>query len=280
MPRLRTLLSSIILLIVSPLLLHAQAEKPQWRYEGPRVGVDLSRFLMSGFQKAKRTGWEVQADIPWRGNFFPTIEIGSQKYDDAKDNFHYLNKGLYGRLGLDVNILKFESLTDYDLLFIGTRYGYSRFKHSADEIKIPGYWGDLVTSFPEKNMNAHWAEVVFGMKGELFSNFFIGWSVRAKFILSKTKDPNMPPYVIPGIGKTTSEVPFDFSFGAYYRFPIKRTKTIPKPLQMGSKSDPEEDEEEQNLPGSNQEGRSNSGGSRSFGGSNGTSSGSGRIPRL
>ncbi len=263
MPQARTFLFIFISLIISAGQLLAQPAKPEWRYEGPRVGIDLSRFLMSGFQHASRTGWEVQADIPWKGNFFPTVEFGTQQFDDKKDNFRYQNNGFYGRAGIDLNILKFESLSDGDLLFVGARYGYSRFKHWASDVVIPNYWGDYYGSIPERNMNAHWAEIVFGMKGELAHNFFIGWSLRAKILFSKSKDPVMSPYIIPGMGKTTGDIPFDFSFGVYYRFPLRKTQTLPKPLQMGGKSNDDEEEDDQfnNSGGSYNQGGFNRGGS-------------------
>jgi hypothetical protein len=110
-------------------------------------------------------------------------------------------------------------------------------------------------------MNAHWGELVFGMKGELFPNFFFGWSFRAKFPFAVTKDDNIKPYIVPGIGKITGGTPFDFSVGLYYRLPIFRTKTLPKPIKMGGAKHPGlNDEEDQYNQGS-------SGGSRSGGGS-------------
>ncbi len=245
MQKARTLLYILIFLLNSPALM-AQVKQAEWRYEGPRVGIDLSRLLTPYFQQAKRSGWEIQADIPVKGNFFPTFETGMQWFDDNRENFRYRNNGAYARLGMDMNIMKFESLSDGDLVFVGARYGFSRFKHQADGISYTNYWGDLSTSVPERNMNAHWAELVFGMKGELMPNLFLGWSLRAKFPFAKTKDPNMEPYIIPGVGKTAGDVPFDFSFGLYYRFPIFKTKTLPKPIQMGGSTHTEEEEDQEN----------------------------------
>ena len=233
----RILASTLVLLLISGIPGFSQS-KPVWRYEGPRVGIDLSRFLLSTMQKGKRAGWEIQGDIPYKGNYFPTVEIGMQTFDDQRDGFHYKNNGTYARLGVDVNIVKFESLKDHDLLFVGARYGYSIFNQQTDEIVYSNYWGSLTSSIPRRTMNAHWAELVFGMKGELFSNFFIGWSLRAKFPLIVTNDPNISPYIIPGIGRITGGTPFDFSAGVYYRFPIFRTKKLPKPVKVGGTTHP------------------------------------------
>ena len=90
------------------------------------------------------------------------------------------------------------------------------------------------------------------MKGELLPNFFLGWSVRAKFLLSATKDLHVTPYVIPGLGYTSSEVPFDFSITVSYRIPLIKTKKMPKPLKSGNKrTDTDRDEDQENLDPNN-----------------------------
>ena len=57
-------------------------------------------------------------------------------------------------------------------------------------------------------------------------------------------------------------VPFDFSFGVYYRFPIFKTKTLPKVIKMGSsKQSGEDDPNDPNYQQGGSGGRSGSGGS-------------------
>jgi len=240
----KILVSTLVLLLISSIQGFSQKKADVWRYEGPRVGIDLSRFLLPYMQKGQRRGWEIQADVPYKGNWFPTVEFGKQSFDDQRDEFHYKNSGTYARLGVDMNIVKFESLKDHDIVFIGARYGYSRFSQEANNIIISNYWGSITSAVPNRTMNANWAELVFGMKGELFSNFFLGWSLRAKFPIYITKDPNIKPYIVPGIGKTNGGTPFDFSFGVYYRFPIFRTKTLPKVIKMGGVKHPGQNDED------------------------------------
>jgi len=261
----KILVYTLILLFISSFTGYSQEKAEVWRYEGPRVGIDLSRFLLPFMQKSKRNGWEIQADVPYKGNYFPTFEFGMQWFDDQRDGFHYKNNGTYARLGVDMNIIKFESLRDHDLLFVGARYGFSVFNHQTDDIKYSNYWGSITSSVPRLIMNAHWAELVFGMKGELLTNFFLGWTLRAKFPISVTADPNIKPYIIPGIGKTTNGTPFDFSIGVYYRFPIFKTKTLPKPIKMGGTTHPgENDGSDQNYPGNSGGSQSGTGGLRSL----------------
>jgi len=237
----KTLSFILILLLISSVDISAQQ---QWRYEGPRIGFDLSRFLLPAFQSGSRHGWEIQGDIPYKGNWFPTAEIGMEWFDDKQQTFHYLSNGIYGRLGVDLNIAKFESLKDQDLLFVGIRYGYSHFNQEANNIIYSNYWGDVNSSLSRRPMSAHWGEIVFGMKGELFKNFFLGWTFRGKFPLVQTNDPNIKPYIIPGLGKTTGEIPFAFTFTASYRFPIFKTKTLPKPIKVGGAKHPGANREE------------------------------------
>ncbi len=237
-------------LLLSPIFCLSQDKTDEWRYNGPRIGIDLSRFLLPALQKGDRHGWEIQGDIPYKGNYFPTLELGMQWFDDREAGFHYMNNGAYGRLGVDINIEKFQSLQDYDIVFVGVRYGYARFNEQVNNINYTNYWGTINTSFPKKSISAHWAELVFGMKGEIFSNVFLGWSLRIKFPFYQTYDPNIIPYIIPGIGKTTGEVPADFSFTLSYRIPMFKTKTLPKPLKIGGAKHPNANPEEgQQYPG-------------------------------
>src|SRR5665647_1260575 len=123
----KILRSIFVFLLISPILGFGQKKSEVWRYEGPRIGIDLSRFLMPYIQKTTQSGLEIQADYPYKGNWFPTVEAGYLSIEDDNDAFHYTNKGPYARIGVDLNINKFESLTDNDLVFVGARYGYSHF---------------------------------------------------------------------------------------------------------------------------------------------------------
>jgi hypothetical protein len=263
-----------ISLLISPLWGFAQKKPEVWRYEGPRFGLDVSRFLMPFIQNATKGGFEIQADYPYKGNWFPTIEAGYQTVDDNKDAFHYTNKGPYARIGFDVNINKFESLTDNDLVFVGLRYGYSLFAQETLASTYSNYWGTTQNAFPKNFLSAHWGELVFGLKGELIRNFFFGWTVRAKFPIAVTKDPHVKPYVIPGLGYTSSDVPFDFSITVAYRLPLIRTKTIPKPLKTGGRDRRDSDQElDPNDPeNNNQNGNNNRGGRISPGSMGGNNS--------
>lgn len=246
----KTLQYILILLLISPITCFPQTKTDEWRYEGPRLGIDLSRFLLPYFGPGNRHGWEVQGDIPYKGSYFPTLELGMQWLDNKENGYHYLNNGAYARVGVDMNIVKFESLKDHDIVFVGIRYGYSHFYQEANEIIYSNYWGTTNTSVQRQSLNAHWAEIVFGMKGEIFSNFFLGWSLRAKFPFYQTNDPYIDPFIIPGIGKTTGEVPMDFSLTLSYRIPLFKTKILPIPIKIGGAKHPNTDmEEEQGYPG-------------------------------
>jgi hypothetical protein len=250
-------ISICLLALSSPLKTLAQEKQKEnvWRYEGPRIGVDLSRFASTYLQSADRWGWELQGDVPVKGYWFPTVEVGMMGLNDRRDNFHYQANGVYGRLGTDFNILRYQNLQDEDLVFVGLRYGYSRFNQQAEDVKYSNFWGDYTTSIPKRNMNAHWGEFVFGMKGEIFKNFFLGWSLRVKFMVSETKDPHMSPYIVPGFGKTNVDIPMDFSYGIYYRIPLWRTKKMPKaPKMEGAKhidesASPDNNNNQQNSNG-------------------------------
>ena len=143
----KILLSILALLVISSQTVFSQTKSDVWRYEGPRVGLDLSRFLLNSMQSGKTTGWEIQGDIPYKGSLFPTFETGMQTMNDKHDNFHYKNSGNYARVGIDMNLGKFESLKDHDFVFVGARLGYSLFNQQTDRDYNTNYWGSTITSF-------------------------------------------------------------------------------------------------------------------------------------
>ena len=72
----KILWSIFVFLLISPFLGFGQKKSEVWRYEGPRIGIDISRFLMPYIQRTTRSGLEIQADYPYKGNWFPTVEAG------------------------------------------------------------------------------------------------------------------------------------------------------------------------------------------------------------
>ncbi len=213
------------LLIVS---VYSQTE----RIKGLRVGYDLSR-LSFYISEPERKSFEVSADVETLNNLYPTIEYGQERVAETfkpnNSQYDYSSQGYYYRLGADYNFLKIKGSSQYDMLFLGLRYGFAKMYHSANNISVVnGYWGDFSGGeVPKNKINAYWSEAVFGIRAELFKIFFMGWSLRGRIMISKTHDDQMDAYNIPGFGKGNKWSGFGFNYSIYYKIPIWKEKLKP-----------------------------------------------------
>jgi hypothetical protein len=219
----RPMLKSISSFIFSLLLLTSLEALGQdtLRTYGLRIGIDLARFAYL-FATPSQVGAEASVDLEIYKNIFPVFELGYNSISlDQESSYKYDEYGVYGRLGLDINLLPVKDRSVHHSIFVGTRYGLSRFQHQAENIIAPnGYWGDYYLDEYSNNVTGQWVEITGGVKTELVNNLFMGWTVRLKFLLSKGKDEVLSPYLIPGYGKGNSNSTFGISYTIMYKIPL------------------------------------------------------------
>ncbi len=217
--------SSVFIFLVVSGCLTAQVK----RVKGLRIGFDISKPTMMLFDP-DRTGFEFSGDIEVIKNLYSTLEMGWLNITREKENFNYSSTGNYYRFGFDYNIMKLKASDEYEMIYVGLRYGYSRLSHEADQIVlINDYWDGSFLSVGEDNLNASWIDLVFGMRAEVFRNFFIGWSVRVRPLLNQVNDDVMKPFIIPGYGKGEKPVVVGFHYTLYYRIPLFKSTVVVKP---------------------------------------------------
>lgn len=203
------------------IIFYSVAAAQEERIKGLRIGYDVSRLAFYLIE-TERTAFEISVDYEIARNFYVTAESGGQKYRFTDSLYNYNSDGYYTRLGLDYNILKNRADNQYEMVFAGFRYGFSRFTQSADNITIrENYWGPgPVTEMPQSSIAAHWIEVATGVRAELFKNVFIGWSFRWRILLYQTKIPEMKPIYIPGFGSGDKRSVIGFNYYVYFRIPL------------------------------------------------------------
>ncbi|MDR2036423.1 MAG: DUF6048 family protein [Bacteroidales bacterium] len=206
----------ISLALSLPLLCNGQdtTRYPINEMKGIRIGIDLAKLAFPFIYDKERVGFEVSVDkFIWK-NIFGVAEVGWLDVDLDRDTYHYQLNGLYGKLGIDYNLLKSRRPFSNDLFYAGFRYGMSFFSHKADDITVPGYyWPDASSqSISKTSMNAHWIELLMGVKAEVLKNFYIGLIFRGKFRIASPKGKYSNAYVIPGYGNGAD----GFSLGLNY----------------------------------------------------------------
>ena len=219
------ILSSLLLLCSAAG--YSQDEPKPVTVKGLRLGVDLSNMVVHQILP-ERQGWEVAVDYQWNKYWFIATEFGRQTVDANEPTFNYDLRGSYVKMGFDYDVLK--SLRTDDVVGIGMRYGTSVYKHSAGNIVINNYWGDLQGAISEGQFNAHWLELVFSVKAELFflKNVFLGWSIRTGIYMFGERDERMDAFIIPGYGAGEKNLTVTYNWTVSYRIPFKKDVVQPK----------------------------------------------------
>jgi len=190
------------------------------RTYGPRFGIDLARFAYI-LADPSEVGAEVSVDVELLRNLYPVIEFGYNSISPQEDLFHYAAGGVYGRAGIDYNLLKLKDRSAHHTITVGARYGISKFSHRAEDIYIVNdYWGDHLSGSYEKDLKGHWVELVAGIKAELVSNVFMGWSLRYKILLNPGMDPLVAPQLVPGFGSGGVDRSFGITYSLCYKIPL------------------------------------------------------------
>jgi hypothetical protein len=220
MRRISGFIISVMLLL--PMLCSAQdtIRYPINAMKGIRLGVDFSKLLLPVIYKSERMGFEATADVHIKGNMFAAAEAGWLNVNLDKEDFHYRENGMYGKLGVDYNLLKSRRPNSNDIVFAGARYALSVFSHQADHITIPGhFWPDATDgSIPKNTMHAHWLELLLGVKAEVLKNLYAGMTFRLKFRIVSPKDDYSVPYLIPGYGYGNSGFELGINYCVSYNF--------------------------------------------------------------
>jgi hypothetical protein len=202
------------------LVLQAVTAQDTLRTYGPRIGLDLSRFVYIFFDPSE-IGAALSADMEVYRNLYPVVEIGYSSLDESEEDFDYSMSGSFGRLGVDYNVLNQKDRSIHHSLTAGFRYGLTRFSHQAQNVPIPSaYWGDYLLESYENNLTGHWVELVGAVKTELFPNLFLGWSIRYKILINPEMDPLFTPLIVPGYGRGTNDRGIGFTYSIFYKIPL------------------------------------------------------------
>lgn len=213
--------SFISILLLSNILCFSQ-DSLAW-VRGMRFGCDISRLGLYVLNQ-DRQAIEFSFDTEVKPNLFGTIELGRESSTKQSDLISYKSSGVYGRLGIDYNILKKDKYEKgRDLVFIGFRYGYSLMKQQTDNYTITGPKDTVRGSYPSVNLGGHWVEAVFGLKVEVLRNLFLGASIRGRILLYSTRNINFP-YYLPGYGSGGNKTNFGANYSIYYQIPLMKVK--------------------------------------------------------
>ena len=198
---------------------------------GLRVGADIGKLIRS-FADDDFTGFEITADYRIKKRLYIAGEIGIEEKNTITDYLDITSTGSYIKGGIDFNM--YENWLHMDnMIYSGFRIGASSFSHDLNSFNIYStnqYWAPQFSSTDTQEfsgLTAFWAEIILGMKVELFNNLYMGLNVQLKILASETEPNNFENVYIPGFGKTydSSGIGASYSYFLSYRIPLyKRDK--------------------------------------------------------
>ena len=205
---------------------------------GLRIGIDLSRPTIS-FIESEFTGFELVGDYRISQKLYLAAEVGNENRDRQEDVYNFTTSGSYIKVGIDYNTYE-NWYGEHNLIYFGGRLAYSNFSQTLNNFQIfdsNRYWNPdgFVNGSTEatdfNGLTALWLEAVLGIKAELFSNIYLGGSVRLAGLINNNRPPNFNNLFIPGFNKVTDGSIFGvgYNFTLSYFIPLyKKAKTKKK----------------------------------------------------
>ena len=197
---------------------------------GLRLGIDISKPLFSSLY-SNYAGLEIVTDYRIKKNIYVAAELGFEEKKSTEDYSISTSKGNYIRLGLNYNAYK-NWLDMNNEVFVGYRYGFSLFKQTLNsyttnvsDAQNGNYFPSILNTASQSssNSNAHWSELILGIKVETLKNVYIGFSVSYKILMS-VKDPkDFKTLYSPGFNRIfESNTGFGINYTVSYLIPFSK----------------------------------------------------------
>jgi hypothetical protein len=186
---------------------------------GFRIGVDAYRLGMGIWDKNYK-GLEITADYRLTRTYYAVSELGIEEKTTADDRLNFTAKGQYLKLGFDYNLYD-NWLSMDNMMYIGMRYGVSRFSNTVNSYKIYypyPYFGEnnqIQGGESFSNVQAHWLEVVAGIKAEVLPKIYMGFSARLNYLVYQQSPDGFENLYIPGFNRT-----YGGKFGAGFTYTL------------------------------------------------------------
>jgi len=179
------------------------ADSTRW-LNGFTVHFDVGSLVITSLQNNGTYSTEGGIQLDLKHKIFPTFELGVGGANKlSTDNIGYKTNGMFERIGVDFNLQKKkkDSKPTNNLFTAGLRLGMSNFKYDLTNVVITdNYWGGTDIKNYTETPTKIWYEIVVGVQVEVLRNFYMGWSIRNKNLISSEFSGESAPWYIPGFG--------------------------------------------------------------------------------
>lgn len=200
---------------------------------GLRLGVDLGKIGRTIIDD-DFTGFEITGDYRLTKKIYLAGELGTEERTLTTDFLDVTAKGSYFKAGIDYN--SYQNWLDMqNMIYFGFRAGVSTFSQTLNSYTVYNtnqYWPTQFSSgdaIEVDGLTAIWAELIVGIKAELFSNLFLGLNVQIKRLITEDEPVGFENLYIPGFNRTFDSGRFGMGFGynLSYLIPIiKKDKKV------------------------------------------------------
>ncbi len=200
---------------------------------GLRLGADLGKIART-FIDDDYTGFEINGDYRLTKKLYLAGELGNEERTLETDFLSVTAKGSYFKAGIDYN--SYQNWLDMqNMIYFGFRGGISTFSQTINSLTTYNtnqYWPSQFSSDEAqefKGLSAIWAELIVGIKAELFNNLFLGLNVQLKAMISQDEPDDFENLYVPGFNRTYDSGRFGSGIGytLSYMIPvIKKDKKI------------------------------------------------------
>ena len=200
---------------------------------GLRLGADIAKLVRTAIDE-DYSGFEVNGDYRFSKNLYLAGELGNEEKTISTDFLSVTATGSYFKAGIDYN--SYQNWLDMqNMIYFGFRVGASTFSQRLNNFTVYNtnqYWQIQASSedaIKISGLTAFWAEIIIGIKAELFSNLFMGLNLQIKSLLSEDEPEDFENLFIPGFNRTYDSGRFGIGIGynISYLIPIiKKDKKV------------------------------------------------------
>ena len=190
---------------------------------GLRVGVDLFNPT-AAIVEDRRSGLELVADYRISKKWYIAGELGYLENKSDLDNINFTTDGQYIKIGADYNA--YENWLDMEnAIYLGIRYGFSTFTQTLNDgiLSADALFGEQPVTAPQEfdGLSAHWAELVIGIKAEVFNNLYLGFSFSGKRMITTKEPDNFKNLFVPGFNRVfLNNSGFGFNYTVSHLIPL------------------------------------------------------------
>lgn len=206
----------------------SDAEKPAIKLDSLhqlRIGIDVTRPVIN-YLADDHKSYEFEADYYFKKELYFVAEGGWGEAHITDTNLNYDSKNSFFKIGINKCMLARISKKDWDMAFIGVRYGVGLIQRGKASYTVDDLiWGKVSGTKEAKNFTGHWVEITGGVKVELYKGIYAGWNIRGKFLMNPKAFKELAPAYVAGYGKGDKNSVFDFNFYLSYAIRWKKQHT-------------------------------------------------------